>query len=74
MKKEDEKQKKVEMHQQQVTQMIKSAEGSAGLLHKITKPTAWRGRAPILKNEEEYARLLNRCEAKKKGWAKHLAV
>ena len=22
--------------------MIKSAEGSAGLLHKITKPTAWK--------------------------------
>ena len=28
------------MHQQKVTQMIESAEGSAGLLHKITKPTA----------------------------------
>ena len=27
-----------EMHQK-MTQMIKSAEGSAGLLHKITKPT-----------------------------------
>ena len=25
--------------------MIKSAEGSAGLLHKITKPTLWRGGA-----------------------------
>ena len=24
-----------------VNQMIKSAEGSAGLLHKITKPTTW---------------------------------
>ena len=31
-----------------VAQMIKSAEGSAGLLHKITEPTAWRGGAQIL--------------------------
>ena len=28
-----------EMHQQTLEQMIKSAEGSAGLAHKITKPT-----------------------------------
>ena len=28
-------------HQQRVNQKIKSAEGSAGLLHKLTKPTAW---------------------------------
>ena len=42
MKKEDEKKKMGEMHQQQVTRMIKSVEGSAGLLHKITKLTAWR--------------------------------
>ena len=34
MKKEDEKEKMEEMHQQKVEQMIKSAEGSAGLLHK----------------------------------------
>ena len=69
--KEDEKKKMKEMHQQKVTQMIKSAEGSAGLLHKITKPTAWRGGAQILKKEEEDARLLDRCEAKRKEWAKH---
>ena len=42
------------LHQQLVIQMIKSAEGSGGLLHKITKPTAWRGGAQILKKEEEY--------------------
>ena len=41
--------------------MITSAEGSAALLHKISKLTAWRGRAQILKNEEEDARLLDRC-------------
>ena len=31
-----------EMHQHKVAKMIKSAEGSAGLLLKISKPTAWR--------------------------------
>ena len=50
--------------------MIKSAEGNAGLLHKITKPTMWRGGVQILKKEED-ARLLDRCEAKRKEWAKH---
>ena len=38
--------------------MIKSAEGSAGFLHKITKPAAWRGGAQILEKEEEDVRLL----------------
>ena len=70
MKKEDEKEKMKEMHQHKVAQMTKSAEGSAELLHKIPEPTAWRGGAQILKNEEEDARLLDRCEAKMKEWAK----
>ena len=61
----DEKEKMEEMHQHSVAQMIKSAEGSAGLLHKISKPTARRGGAQILVNEEEDARLLDRCEAKR---------
>ena len=65
-KKEDEKRKMEEMHQQRVNQMIKSAEGNAGLLHKITKLTAGRGGAQILKKEEEDARLLAWCEAKMK--------
>ena len=51
--------------------MIKSAERSAGLLHKITKPAAWRKGAQILEKEEEDVRLLVRCEAKGKEWAKH---
>ena len=42
-----------ERHQRKVAQVIESAEGSAGLLHKITKPTAWRGGAQILQKEEE---------------------
>ena len=59
------------MHQHKVAQKITSAEGSASLLHKISKPTAWRGGAQILVDEEEDARLLGRCEAKRKEWAKH---
>ena len=51
--------------------LIKSAEGSTGLLHKIFKHTAWRGGAQILKKQEEDARLLDCCEAKRKEWAKH---
>ena len=57
---------KVSVHD--MAQMIKSAEGSAGLLHKISKP---RGGLQILVNEDEDARLLDRCEAKRKEWAKH---
>ena len=71
MRKEDEKRKMEEKHQQRVNQMIKSAQGSAELLHKITKPAAWRGGAQILKKEAEDARLFDRCEAKMKEWAKH---
>ena len=70
--KKKEKKKNMEgMHQQKVEQTIKSAEGSAGLLHKITKPTPWRGGAQILEKEEEDARLLDRCEAKRKEWSTH---
>ena len=70
-KKRDEKEKMEDMHHHKVAQMIKSAEGSAGLLHKITKPTPLRGGAQILEKDEEDARLLDRCEAKMKEWAKH---
>ena len=52
--------------------MIKVADGSAGLLHKNTKPAAWRGGARILKKkEEENVRPLDRCEAKRREWARH---
>ena len=45
-----------EMHQHKVAQMIKSAEGSAGLsCTRSRKPTAWRGGAQILEKEEEDA-------------------
>ena len=42
MKKKDEKKTMEEMHQHKVDQMIKSAEGRAGLLHRLKKPTPWR--------------------------------
>ena len=48
------------MHQHRVNQMIKSAEGSAGLLHKITKPPAWRGGAPILKKKKKKQKRMSR--------------
>ena len=48
--------------------------GSAGLLDKISKPTAWRRGAQILANEQEDAMLLDRCEARRKEWAKTRAV
>ena len=63
MQKKDEKERMEEMHQHKVPQMIKSAEGSAGLLHKISKPTPSRCGAQILEKEEEDARLLDRWEA-----------
>ena len=50
-----------EMHQRKVEKVVKSAEGSVGLLHKITKPTMWRRGVQILKEEEEEARLLKLC-------------
>ena len=60
MKKNDEKETMEEMHQRKVEKMIKSAEGSA-----------WRGGVQILEKEEEDARLLDRCEAKRKEWSHH---
>ena len=51
--------------------MIKSADGGPGLLHKITRPTAWRGGAQILREEEEDAKPLARCEESRKEWAMH---
>ena len=58
-------------HQKTVSRMIKSAAGSTGLLHTISKPTTWRRRGQILKEEEEDAKPLARCEEKRKEWAKH---
>ena len=66
MKKKDEKGKMEEMHQRKMEKMIET-----GLLHKRTKPTMWRGGVQILRKEEEDARLLERCKAKRKEGAKH---
>ena len=60
MKKKDEVKKMEEVHQRKDSHMIKSAGGSAGLLHKITKPTACRGGVQVLTKDEE-----------REEWAKH---
>ena len=71
MGKKDDKEKMEEMHQRKVQKMIKRAEGSAGLLHKITKPTMWRRGVKILKKDEEDANLLERCKAERREWSTH---
>ena len=42
-----------EMHQRKASQMTKNANGSAGLLHKITKPTTWSGGVQIQKKRKK---------------------
>ena len=51
--------------------MIASAQGGTGQLHKITKPTAWRGEVQILNEEQEIVKPSARCEEKRKAWAMH---
>ena len=58
-------------HQKLVSRMITSADVGTGLLHKITKPTVWRGGLQILMEEEEDAKPLARCEEKRREWTKH---
>ena len=63
--------KKLEgVHQRKVSHMIKNVDGSAGLLHRITMPAAWRGGVQILEEEED-ARPMGRCKEKRKEWARH---
>ena len=68
--KNEEKRMEVE-RQKTVSRMIKSADGSTGLWHKITMPTPWRGGVQILKEEEEDATPLARFEEKRKERTKH---
>ena len=63
MKEKDEAKKMEEEHQKKVSQLIKSADGRVGLLHKITKPTV-----QILMKEEEDVKPMSRCEEKRKEW------
>ena len=74
MKKKDEGNRMEEKHQKEVGQMIKSVDGSAGLLHKITLPTAWRGGVQTVMKEAEDATPMARCEEKRKELAKALAM
>ena len=57
-----------------MSQMIKSADRSAGLLRKITEPTAWKGGGQILEKEEEDAKTLARCEEKRKEWGEAMGL
>ena len=58
-----------ERHQQKVAQMIKSAEGSTGLLHK--SQSLQRGGGQILKKRRRRCEVVRPFEAKRKEWAKH---
>ena len=71
MKKMDEEKRTEEEHPKLVSQMIANAEGGASLLHRITKPTVWRGGVQVLEEEERDVRPLNRCKEKRKEWANH---
>ena len=65
MKKQDERRMMEELHQQWASQMIKSAEGirSRSPHHGKDERRSWR--------KEEDVRLFDRCEAKRREWAKH---
>ena len=64
-KKDEEKRMEVE-HLKTLSRLTDSSQGGAGLLHKITEPTVWRGLVQILKEEEQDAKPLTRCEEKRK--------
>ena len=65
IKKKDEEKTHEEEQQKLASRMIASAEGGAGLLHKVTKPTVWREGLQILNGKEEDIRPLARCEEKR---------
>ena len=67
LKKMDEEKLMEVEHQKLVCRMIRDAEGGTGLFHKITKSAAWRGGVSILEEEQEDAKLLARCEEKRKN-------
>ena len=54
-----------------MSRMIASADGGIGPLHKITKPTAWRGGVQILKEKEEDVKPSTSCEEKRRECAQH---
>ena len=66
--KKDEAKRREEEHLKLASRLIGSAEGDIGLLHKITKPTAWRGGVRILEEEEEDVRPLNGPSTGRATW------
>ena len=67
MKNRDEVKRMVE-HQKLVSRVIKSADGSARLLHEITKPTAWR------ESRADSGEGRRRCQAFGQMWRKEARV
>ena len=57
-------------HQKTVSHMIKEDDGSAGVLHKIAVPMAWRG-GQVLQKEEKDPKPSARCEETRQERAKH---
>ena len=56
MKKKDEEKRMETEHQKLGNRMIASADGGAGLKHKIAKSTPWRRWVQMVKEEEEDAK------------------
>ena len=65
MKKKDGEKRKEEEHQKLVSRVIARAGGGAGLLHKFSNPTAWRGGVQLLEEVERDAKPMKRCEEKR---------
>ena len=64
--------RKKEEHPKLVSFIVVGAEREAGLLHKITKPTAWRGGVQVLEEEEEKdVRTCNRRKEQRHEWTQH---
>ena len=59
------------MHQQKVNLLFKSADGSAGFCTRSRNPQHGEEVHRFWKKEEEDAGLMDRCEAKRREWAKH---
>ena len=74
MKRKDEKEKMEEMHQRKVEKMIKSAEGSAGLLHKNHKANDVEGRSTDPEERGGRREFAGTLRSKKKRIVNTLAV
>ena len=69
-KRKDEARSRVKELRKQVTRAISGAKGGAGVLHRMTKPTAWRGGLQVMEHLEEDAKPMRKCGEKRQEWAK----